>query len=220
MPRIVECGAAAGQTPRLPSIMIHGRGRDAGEEMAALAGSARRRRHPLLLSRGAGAAAGIPQRFIESARSANQPALDASRSATVEALLARTSDGRGFADERIVLCGFSQGGCLAAQTLLRRPSAYAAAHPVHRRSDRAARHDLDARRRRLTGRAGPAHRLARPTSGFRPGARRETGRRAFGPRRAAGDGDLSRAAPHIVCDDEIVRARAMLERAVKIAARS
>ncbi|MGO4838862.1 alpha/beta hydrolase, partial [Rhizobiaceae sp. 2RAB30] len=32
----------------------------------------------------------------------------------------------GFPYERIVLCGFSQGACLAAQTLMQRPAPYAA----------------------------------------------------------------------------------------------
>jgi phospholipase/carboxylesterase len=121
MPRIIECGAAVADAA-LAAIMIHGRGRDAGE-MAGLAETLAvdgiRYYCPEAPER-----TWYPARFVDPLE-ANQPALGQSLAA-IEALLANLH-AAGFADERIVLCGFSQGGCLAAQTLLRHPSSYAAA---------------------------------------------------------------------------------------------
>jgi phospholipase/carboxylesterase len=121
MPRLIECGATVANAA-LAAIMIHGRGRDA-DEMAALATT--------LAVEGiryycpeAPARSWYPARFIEPLE-ANQPALGESLAAIAAELEALHASG--FGDERIVLCGFSQGGCLAAQTLMRRPSAYAAA---------------------------------------------------------------------------------------------
>jgi predicted esterase len=121
MPRLIEYGANPAEAA-LAAVMIHGRDRDAGE-MAALAETLAvdgiRYYCPEAPDR-----SWYPARFTDPPE-ANQPALG--RSLAVIAALLETLNAAGFADERIVLCGFSQGGCLAAQTLLRRPSAYAAA---------------------------------------------------------------------------------------------
>ena len=93
------------------------------EEMAGLAEGVGRCRHPLFRAARARKTAGILGRFLEPLEN-NQPALGQSL-ATIDALIDELH-GLGFPDERIVLAGFSQGGCLAAQTLLRRPSTYAA----------------------------------------------------------------------------------------------
>lgn len=65
-----------------------------------------------------------PGRFMEPLE-VNQPALGNSLAA-VEALADELAAG-GFGADRLVLCGFSQGACLAAQLLVRRPQAYAGA---------------------------------------------------------------------------------------------
>jgi phospholipase/carboxylesterase len=120
MPRIIECGAEVADAA-LAAIMIHGRGRDA-EEMAALAVTLAVEGIRYYCPK-APDGSWYPARFIEPLE-ANQPALGRSLAA-IEAEL-DALHAAGFADDRIVLCGFSQGGCLAAQTLLRRPSTYAA----------------------------------------------------------------------------------------------
>jgi phospholipase/carboxylesterase len=121
MPRIIECGAEVADAA-LAAIMIHGRGRGAGE-MAALADTLAVDGIRYYCPEAPGRS-WYPARFVDPLE-ANQPALGKSLAA-IEALLANLH-AAGFADERIVLGGFSQGGCLAAQTLLRRPSSYAAA---------------------------------------------------------------------------------------------
>lgn len=117
----IECGAAV-EDAAIAAIMIHGRGRDAAE-MATLSArfevSAIRYFCPEAPGR-----TWYPERFTEPLEK-NQPALGQSLAA-IEALLEELH-GLGFPDERIALCGFSQGGCLAAQMLLRRPAPYAAA---------------------------------------------------------------------------------------------
>jgi phospholipase/carboxylesterase len=120
MARMVECGAAV-EGAALAAIMIHGRGRDA-DEMAALADSLAVEGIRYFCPEAPGQT-WYPERFVEPLER-NQPALGESLSA-IEALL-DTLRRAGFQDGRIVLCGFSQGGCLAAQTLMRRPSGYAA----------------------------------------------------------------------------------------------
>jgi phospholipase/carboxylesterase len=124
-------------------------------------------------------------------------------------------NGRGFPDNRIVLCGFSQGGCLAAETLVRRPSAYAAAILFTGG---------------LIGPPGTAWKASAPLTDLPvlltgsevdewvPVWRtRETGKVLSGL-----GANLTTTVypdrPHIVCDDEIVRARAMLASTAKVAA--
>jgi phospholipase/carboxylesterase len=63
-----------------------------------------------------------PGRFFES-RSLNEPWLDHALAA-IDATLARVHEA-GFGDERIVLAGFSQGGCLVSEHAVRRPALYA-----------------------------------------------------------------------------------------------
>jgi predicted esterase len=117
----VECGCAEAEAT-IAAIMLHGRGRDAAE-MAALAAGFEVPRIRYYCPE-APDHSWYPGRFLEPLEN-NQPALGQALAA-VEALIEELN-GLGFADRGIVLCGFSQGACLAAQTLLRRPSDYAAA---------------------------------------------------------------------------------------------
>lgn len=64
-----------------------------------------------------------PGRFLEPLEN-NQPDLERALSA-IDVLIERLGEAA-FPAERVVLCGFSQGACLAAQTLMRRPAPYAA----------------------------------------------------------------------------------------------
>jgi alpha-beta hydrolase superfamily lysophospholipase len=122
MLRIVETGAAADQAA-LAVIMLHGRGR-APEEMvelaAALAVDGVRYFCPEAPEN-----SWYPQRFIDPFEH-NQPALDASLAGI--AALIFDLNGRGFPDNRIVLCGFSRGavrtGREAVDHDLSRPSAH------------------------------------------------------------------------------------------------
>lgn len=120
MPRILECGAPRREAD-LFAVMLHGRGRKA-EEMVELA-------HALdvagvrYLCPEAPGNSWYPERLLEP-REKNQPALGDSLS-TIMALLAGLA-AEGIDDSRIVLCGFSQGGCLGTEMLLRRPAPYAA----------------------------------------------------------------------------------------------
>ena len=116
----LETGAELGDA-RLAAIMLHGRGRTA-EEMADLAEALAVPGIRYFAPR-APDNSWYPGRFLEPLAN-NQPSLGQSLAA-VEALIEELH-GLGFPDQHIVLAGFSQGGCLAAQTLLRRPSGYAA----------------------------------------------------------------------------------------------
>ena len=153
-----------------------------------------------------------PQRFFDPFEQ-NQPALDASL-ASVAALVSDLN-GRGFPDNRIVLCGFSQGGCLAAETLVRRPSTYAAAilftggliGPPGTIWNAPAR---------LNGL--PVLLSGSEIDDWVPAWRtRETGEvlSGLGVKLST---TIYADRSHIVCDDEIVRARAMLEHVVKASA--
>jgi phospholipase/carboxylesterase len=205
MPRLIECGANPADAT-LAAIMIHGRDRGA-DEMAALAETLAvdgiRYYCPEAPER-----SWYPARFTDPLE-ANKPALGQSLTA-IEAELAALH-AAGFADERIVLCGFSQGGCLAAQTLLRRPAAYAAVllftggligppGTIWRSPGRLSDAPV-----LLTGSEidewVPAWRTRETDavlSGL--GARLET--------------VIYESRGHIVCEDEILRARSLLERAV------
>ena len=188
MSRLIEYGAEVADSA-LAAIMIHGRGHDA-DEMAALAATLAvdgiRFYCPQAPER-----SWYPARFIDPFE-ANQPALDQSLAA-IEAEL-EALHFTGFSDERIVLCGFSQGGCLAAQMLLRCPSDYAAAllftsgligpPGTTWRSPG-----------RLSGVARPPHRFGDRRMG--PGLAHARNRgRAFRPRRKGRDGDLPQPRAH------------------------
>jgi phospholipase/carboxylesterase len=206
MLRIVETGAAADQAA-LAVIMLHGRGR-APEEMAELAAALAVDGVRYFCPEAPGNT-WYPQRFFEPFEH-NQPALDASL-ASVAALVSDLN-GRGFPDDRVVLCGFSQGGCLAAEMLVRRPSAYAAAilftggligPPGTIWNAPARLNDL------------PVLLSGSEIDDWVPAWRtRETGEvlSGLGAKLSA---TIYPDRPHIVCDDEIVRARAMLEHAVE-----
>lgn len=206
MLRIVETGAAADQAA-LAVIMLHGRDR-APEEMAELAAAFAVDGVRYFCPEAPGNS-WYPQRFFEPFEH-NQPALDASL-ASVAALVSDLN-ARGFPDNRIVLCGFSQGGCLAAETLVRRPSTYAAAilftggligPPGTIWNAPARLNDLPVL---LSGSEiddwVPAWRT-RETADVLSGLGVKLSATIYPDR------------PHIVCDDEIVRARAMLEHAVE-----
>jgi len=202
MGRLLETGAAPGEV-RLAALMLHGRGRTA-EEMAELGcrlGVADVR----FLCPEAPGNSWYPGRFLEPL-SANQPALDAAR-ATIDGLIDRMI-ATGVPADRILLCGFSQGGCLAADTLVRRPLAYAGAliftggligppGTVWQAKGR-----LDGMPVLLTGSEDddwvPAWRA------------RETGD-VLTAAGAAVETVIYDSRDHVVCDDEIVRARSLLD---------
>jgi predicted esterase len=146
-----------------------------------------------------------PGRFMEPIE-ANQPALGEAL-AGIEGLVDKlVADG--FANDRIVLCGFSQGACLAAEILLRRPAPFAAALIF------------------TGGLIGPPGTVWRAASQLPdvpvlltggdadewvPAARvRETAEvlEAFG---GLVDTVIYEGRPHMVCEDEIVRARKLLQ---------
>lgn len=117
----LETGVARGQA-RLALVLIHGRGRPP-EEMAAI-GEALAVDGVRCYCPEAPGHSWYPQRFLEPLES-NQPALDEALAAIGG--LIDFLHLEGFADERIVLGGFSQGACLAAECLVRRPAPYAGA---------------------------------------------------------------------------------------------
>jgi predicted esterase len=202
----VECGAAAGEAA-IAAVMLHGRGRDAAE-MAALAGRFEVPGIRYYCPEAPGRT-WYPERFIEPLEK-NQPALGRSLAA-VEALIAELN-GLGFPDGRIVLCGFSQGGCLAAQTLLRRPSDYAAGVLF------------------TGGLIGPPGTIWRAPGQLRgvpvlltgsevdewvPAWRTRETEAVLASLGAAVETEVYADREHLVCDDEIARAKALLERCVR-----
>lgn len=106
---------------RLAGILVHGRGRDAAEMLEV----ADRLALPDVSWTAPQAAdnSWYPQPFMR-ALELNQPWLDQAleRIDTLLAELAR----RGFAAERVVLLGFSQGACLVSEYVARHPRRYAA----------------------------------------------------------------------------------------------
>lgn len=120
MALVLETGAAPAEA-RLAAIMIHGRGRTR-EEMAAL-GDAFAVEGIRYFCPAAPDNSWYPGGFLEPLAN-NQPALGEAL-ATI-AVLIDNMEAAGFPCERIVLCGFSQGACLASQTLVLRPASYAA----------------------------------------------------------------------------------------------
>ena len=199
---MLETGASRDHA-RLAAIMIHGRGR-APEEMAEL-GATLAVDGVRYYSPEAPGNSWYPSRFMEPIE-ANQPALGEAL-AGIEALVDNlVADG--FANDRIVLCGFSQGACLAAEILLRRPAAYAAALIFTGG---------------LIGPPGTVWRAASQLPGvpvlltggdadeWVPAARvRETAEvlEAFG---GLVETVIYEGRPHMVCEDEIVRARKLLQ---------
>ncbi len=117
---VLEAGAAPSEA-RLAAIMIHGRGRTP-EEMAGLGEALAIDRVRYYCPTAAGGS-WYPGRFLEPIER-NEPALGQALS-TICALIDDV-EAAGFPYERIVLCGFSQGACLAAQALMMRPAPYAA----------------------------------------------------------------------------------------------
>lgn len=201
MVHVLETGAALANA-RLAAIMIHGRGRGP-EEMADL-GDAIAVDGIRYFCPAAPGGSWYPGRFLEPLER-NQPALGTALAA-VDCLI-DDIDAAGFSCESIVLCGFSQGACLAVQTLVLRPAPYAAGLIF------------------TGGLIGP------PGTGWRAPARipgvpvlltgseadewvpawrtRETSAvlSGFG---AAVETVIYQDRPHIVCDDEIARARTLL----------
>lgn len=120
MTRIVQSGAPAGAA-RLHAIGVHGRGRPV-EEMVALG----ERIGLDDISWHCPAAPGgswYPHRFIEET-ALNQPHLGEAM-ATIEGIAAGLV-ASGIDPRDIVLCGFSQGACLVAQSLVDHPRPYRA----------------------------------------------------------------------------------------------
>lgn len=121
MDAVLETGAAR-ENARLAAILIHGRGRPP-EEMAGI-GETLNVGGVRFYCPEASGHSWYPGRFLEPVEN-NQPALDEAL-ASIGRLIDRLHS-EGFADERIVLGGFSQGACLASEVFVRRPAPYAAA---------------------------------------------------------------------------------------------
>jgi predicted esterase len=202
MLRILETGAPR-RNARLAALMIHGRGR-APEEMAAL-GETLALDGVRYYSPAAPDGSWYPARFMEPFE-ANEPALGQARAGLEGALERLATDG--FSEKRIVLCGFSQGACLAADLLLRHPASYAAALILTGG---------------LIGPPGTAWRTNSRLAGLPvlltgcerdewvPSERvRETAQVLDGLG-AEVETVIYADRPHIVCDDEIFRARTLLQ---------
>jgi len=200
---VLETGAARGQA-RLAVILIHGRGRPP-EEMAGI-GEALKLDGVRYHCPEAPGHSWYPNRFLEPL-DRNRPALD-------EALVAlgRLVDrlhAQGFADERIVLGGFSQGACLAAEFLVRRPARYAAALIFTGGLIGPPGTDWQS-----PGRIPdvPVLLTGGETDEWVPAWRtRETGV-ALAALGASVETVIYPDRPHVVCEDEIGRARALLQR--------
>jgi phospholipase/carboxylesterase len=201
MGRVLEAGADAGSAV-LTAIMVHGRGRTP-EEMADLSarldvGGVR------YLCPEAPGQSWYPNRFLDPIE-ANQPELDQAYR-TIEGMIDElVASGR--PTQRIVLAGFSQGACLVAQILTRRPALYGAAliftggliGPP--------------------GTAWPARCRLRQTPVLLSGSEIDEWVPAWRSRETAEILAATGARvetviypdrPHDICDDEVVRARAML----------
>jgi len=120
MVSILETGASL-RDAWFAAVMIHGRGRTP-EEMASL-GDAFAVDGIRYFCPQAPGNSWYPDRFLESLEK-NQPALGEALAAIDD--LIKNLEAAGFSGARILLCGFSQGACLVAQTLMRRPAPYAA----------------------------------------------------------------------------------------------
>lgn len=200
--RILETGAER-RDARLAAVMIHGRDRTP-EEMAVL-GAALAVDGVRYYSPEAPGGSWYPGRFMEPLE-ANQPALGQAL-AGLEGLLDRLAVD-GYADERIVLCGFSQGACLAADLLLRRPANYAGALIFTGG---------------LIGPPGSAWRSQGRIDGvpvlitggdldeWVPSARVRETAVVLSDLGATVETVIYADRPHVVCDDEIVRAHALLD---------
>jgi phospholipase/carboxylesterase len=197
----LETGAAR-KDARLAAVMIHGRGRTP-QEMAAL-GATLAVDGVCYCSPEAPGGSWYPGRFMEPLE-ANQPALGAAL-AGLESLIERlVLDG--FSDDRVVLCGFSQGACLAADLLLRRPANYAAAL-LFTGGLIGPPGTIWRARARLPG--VPVLLTGGDLDEWVPSARvRETAEVLAGLG-AAVETVIYADRPHLVCEDEILRARALL----------
>jgi phospholipase/carboxylesterase len=120
--RDVECWGEPLDTASLAVLAVHGRGQDPGYVRAV----AERVDLPGVAWVGPAAAGGswYPNRFTEP-RATNEPQLSAALEVVDGVLAGLAQDG--FAPERVVLLGFSQGACLLADHLIRGPRRYAAA---------------------------------------------------------------------------------------------
>jgi phospholipase/carboxylesterase len=114
--------AAAGaplKDARAAVVMLHGRGGSA-EDILSLAGEFRQADLAYLAPQAPGQT-WYPQSFLAPLEQ-NEPYLSRSL-ATVDAVV-RDLDGRGMTSDRIVLIGFSQGGCLALEYAARSAKRY------------------------------------------------------------------------------------------------
>jgi phospholipase/carboxylesterase len=112
----IEAGAARGRAD-LAGVLLHGRG-EMPQEMIALAG-----RLDLdgcrWLAPAAKTGSWYPHRFMERLE-ANEPFLSQAIEECDRAVEEAREDGR-FGPQRVVVIGFSQGACLAAEYVLRHP---------------------------------------------------------------------------------------------------
>ncbi len=105
---------------RAAAVLVHGRGQDPGYMLEYLAAGLDAATVAFVLPRAHGGS-WYPDRY-RAPRAANEPFLSSALDAVSVALeLVR---GAGLPDEAIVLAGFSQGACLVADHVARRPAAY------------------------------------------------------------------------------------------------
>lgn len=202
MLRTLETGASR-KDARLAVLTIHGRGRTP-EEMAAL-GDALALDGIRCYSPEAPGGSWYPGRFMEPFE-ANQPALDEARAELDRIVERLVMDG--FPVDRIVIAGFSQGACLAADLLLRHPANYAAALIFTGG---------------LIGPPGTVWRSAGRLDGvpvlvtggdldeWVPSGRVRETAEVLSDLGAAVEAVIYADRPHILCDDEIARARVLLQ---------
>jgi predicted esterase len=117
---VLVAGPAAGPAPAA-MILVHGRGGSA-PGILTLGTELRRARLRCLAPQATGGS-WYPHSFL-APLDANQPGLG-SGIEVVDGLVQRLLEG-GLESRQILLCGFSQGACLALETAARRPRAYGA----------------------------------------------------------------------------------------------
>lgn len=118
--RVLIAGARLGRA-RLAMVMLHGRG-GSPEDMSGIAAHLALPDIAVLAPEAAGRS-WWPASFL-APLSDNEPALSSALS--VVAGLLDALAGEGFGPERVVLAGFSQGACLAAEVAARTPAPYCA----------------------------------------------------------------------------------------------
>jgi predicted esterase len=198
-------GAEEGEA-LLAAILLHGRFETPGHmaEIGRRMGAAPIRYHALK----APGAEWYPLSFLAPVE-ANQPKLDQSIARVEQEV--RALEARGWTRDRIALIGYSQGACLASEYLWRRPGRFACVLAFTGGligppgADWGAGGDLEGTPVLLTnGDADP----------WVPWARVQETAGRFEAAGAEVELQLYPGREHLVCDDEIARGRAILDRAL------